>query len=115
MDEDSESDDDSDAPAPKPKAAPKEAPKRKAAENGNGAGPAAKVQKLETSELMLFDVPEGMTDDDLWNHYKSLGEEAITRMNRPASKQTMCFVTFSSPELAAQALAMDPPQKGTDV
>jgi nucleolin len=105
-----DSDDDSDdAPPPKP-AAPKEAPKRKA-ENGNGVAPAAKLQKLESSELVLYDIPDSMTDDDLWNHYKTLGEDAVVKMNRPASRQNMCFVTFQSPELAAQGLALDAPSK----
>lgn len=38
-----------------------------------GAGPAAKVQKLETSELMLFDVPEGMVGPLLGDYSTSPG------------------------------------------
>jgi len=28
---------------------------------------------------VLYDIPDSMTDDDLWNHYKTLGEDAVVK------------------------------------
>eukprot|EP00670_Eutreptiella_braarudii_P010199 CAMPEP_0174310078 /NCGR_PEP_ID=MMETSP0810-20121108/2820_1 /TAXON_ID=73025 ORGANISM="Eutreptiella gymnastica-like, Strain CCMP1594" /NCGR_SAMPLE_ID=MMETSP0810 /ASSEMBLY_ACC=CAM_ASM_000659 /LENGTH=471 /DNA_ID=CAMNT_0015417891 /DNA_START=26 /DNA_END=1444 /DNA_ORIENTATION=+ len=59
-------------------------------------------------EIIVRFCPALMTDDDLHQHYASLGKDPIAKIQW-TKKRDIAFVQFKSPRLKEEALAMSPP------